>query len=177
MALAGTVNDSDLDDEDKINAMVEGRKLLPNASYFAFTATPKNKTLEMFGEPYEVDGIIKHKPFHLYSMKQAIEEGFILDVLKYYTPIESYYKLVKKIEDDPIYDKVKANKKLKKYVESNVYTISEKAKLMVAHFHEQVIAKKKINGKARCMVVTSSIPNCVEYYYAINKCLEEMHSP
>ena len=144
MALAGTVNDSDLDDEDKINAMVEGRKLLQNASYFAFTATPKNKTLEMFGESYEVDGIIKHKPFHLYSMKQAIEEGFILDVLKYYTSIESYYKLVKKIEDDPTYDKVKANKKLKKYVESNVYTINEKAK---------------------------------QYYYAINKCLEGMHSP
>lgn len=177
MVLSGMINNLDMDDEDKINAMVEGRKLLQNASYFAFTATPKNKTLEMFGEPYEVDGVVKHRPFHLYSMRQAIEEKFILDVLKYYTPIESYYKLIKTIDDDPTYDKIKAKKKLKKYVESNAYTINEKAKLMVQHFHEQVIAKKKINGKARCMVVTSSIPNCVEYYYAINKCLEEMHSP
>ena len=80
---------------------MEARKLLPNASYFAFTATPKNKTLEIFGEPYEEGGQIKHRPFHSYTMKQAIQEGFILDVLKHYTPVESYYKLIKTIEGDP----------------------------------------------------------------------------
>jgi type I restriction enzyme R subunit len=80
--------------------------MLTNASYFAFTATPKNKTLEMFGEPLppDAEGKVKHRPFHSYTMKQAIQEGFILDVLKNYTPVDSYYKLVKKIEDDPEFD-------------------------------------------------------------------------
>ena len=86
------------------------RKMLTNASYFAFTATPKNKTLEMFGEPLppDAEGKVKHRPFHSYTMKQAIEEGFILDVLKSYTPVDSYYKLVKKTEDDPEFDTKKA---------------------------------------------------------------------
>ena len=84
--------------EDSINRIMESRKMLPNASYFAFTATPKNKTLEIFGEPYNEGGQVKHRPFHSYTMKQAIEEGFILDVLKSYTPVESYYKLVKTVE-------------------------------------------------------------------------------
>src|SRR5262249_52015589 len=79
--------------EDKINRIMEAKKLLPNASYFAFTATPKSKTLELFGEPYQEGDRIKHRPFHSYTMKQAIEEGFILDVLKSYTPVDSYYKL------------------------------------------------------------------------------------
>src|SRR4029079_15822351 len=81
--------------EDKINRIMEAKKLLPNASYFAFTATPKNKTLEIFGEAYNEDAKIKHRPFHSYTMKQATQEGFILDVLKHYTPVESYYKLIK----------------------------------------------------------------------------------
>ena len=97
--------------EDKINRIMESRKLLPNASYFAFTATPKNKTLEIFGEPYTEGGEVKHRPFHSYTMKQAIQEGFILDVLKNYTPVESYYKLVKKIESDPEFDTKRAQKK------------------------------------------------------------------
>jgi type I restriction enzyme R subunit len=94
-----------------VNAALEKRmavrKMLTNASYFAFTATPKNKTLEMFGEPLppDAEGKAKHRPFHAYTMKQAIDEGFILDVLRHYTPVESYYKLVKKIEDDPEFDK------------------------------------------------------------------------
>lgn len=96
MTLSAIMSDPDMDNEDKINAMCEGKKLLTNASYFAFTATPKNKTLETFGTAYMDAGEVKHRPFHVYTMKQAIQEGFILDVLKYYTPIDSYYRLKKK---------------------------------------------------------------------------------
>ena len=175
MALSGAIRDEDI--EDKINAMVEGRKLLSTASYFAFTATPKNKTEELFGTAYEEDGVIKHRPFHVYTMKQAIEEGFILDVLKNYTPIQSYYEIIKTVEDDPMFDKKRAQKKLRSFVEGNEETIAKKAAMMVEHFHEQIIGHKKINGQARAMVVTASIARCVEYYIAINRCLEERHSP
>lgn len=177
LALSGLASDDEMDNEDKINAMMEGRKLLTNASYFAFTATPKNKTLETFGTMFKDGGDTKHRPFHVYTMKQAIQEGFILDVLKYYTPIDSYYKLLKTVEDDPMFDKKRAQKKLRSFVESNSHTIAHKAEMMVDHFHEQVIAKGKIGGKARAMVVTASIPRCVEYYHAINKCLAARHSP
>jgi len=177
LALSGLASDDEMDNEDKINAMMEGRKLLTNASYFAFTATPKNKTLETFGAMFEDGGDTKHRPFHVYTMKQAIQEGFILDVLKYYTPIDSYYKLMKTVEDDPMFDKKRAQKKLRSFVESNSHTIAHKAEMMVDHFHEQVISKGKIGGQARAMVVTASIPRCVEYYYAINKCLATRHSP
>ena len=186
LALTGLATDDELDNEDRINAMMEGRKLLPNASYFAFTATPKNKTLETFGTlvvdengnpVLNEDGEVQHRPFHSYTMKQAIQEGFILDVLKYYTPISSYYKLMKTVQDDPMFDKKRAQKKLRAFVESDSYTISQKAEMMVEHFHEQVISKGKVGGQARAMVVTSSIPRCVEYYYAINKCLSARHSP
>lgn len=169
------------DDEDRINRLIEerikGKRMLTNASYFAFTATPKNKTLEMFGMPYPEGDIIKHRPFHVYTMKQAIQEGFILDVLKYYTPVDSFYKLIKTAQDDPMFDKNKAQKKLRYFVESDEFTISQKATLMVEHFHEQVVAKNKIGGKARAMVVTSGIKRCIEYYYAINKCLANRRSP
>ena len=186
LALSGLASDDEMDNEDKINAMMEGRKLLNNASYFAFTATPKNKTLEVFGSlvldaygnpEVDEDGKTKHRPFHVYTMKQAIQEGFILDVLQHYTPIDSFYKLMKTVEDDPMFDKKRAQKKLRNFVESNSYTIGKKAAMIVEHFHEQVIAKGKIGGQARAMVVTASIPRCIEYYYAINKCLSERHSP
>ena len=177
LALSGLAADDESDDEDRINAMMEGRKLLKNASYFAFTATPKNKTLETFGVPYQDGDKTKHLPYHVYTMKQAIQEGFILDVLQYYTPIDSFYKLMKTVEDDPMFDKKRAQKKLRSFVESDNYTIEKKAAMMVEHFHEQVIAKGKIGGQARAMVVTSSIPRCIKYYYAINKCLAERHSP
>ena len=186
LALSGLASDDEMDNEDKINAMMEGRKLLNNASYFAFTATPKNKTLETFGilvvdengtPILNEKGELQHKPFHVYTMKQAIQEGFILDVLKNYTPIDSFYRLMKTVEDDPMFDKKRAQKKLRNFVESNEYTIAKKAAMMVDHFHEQVIAKGKIGGQARAMVVTSSIPRCIEYYYAINRCLAERHSP
>lgn len=173
MTLSAIMSDPDMDNEDKINAMCEGKKLLTNASYFAFTATPKNKTLETFGTAYEDAGVIKHRPFHVYTMKQAIQEGFILDVLKYYTPIDSYYRLKKTVEDDPMFDKKKAQKKLRAFVENQTFTIAQKADMMVSHFHEQVIAKGKIGGQARAMIITSSI----EYYHAVNKCLANRHSP
>lgn len=177
LALSGMASDNEMDNEDKINAIVEGRKLVKTASYFAFTATPKNKTEEVFGTPYEEDGEIKHRPFHVYTMKQAIQEGFILDVLKNYTTIDSWYKIAKKVEDDPMFDKKRAQKKLRSFVEGNPDVIAKKAAMMVDHFHEQIIAKKKLNGKSRAMVVTASIPRCIETYYAINKCLAERHSP
>ena len=177
LALSGMASDNEMDNEDKINAIVEGRKLVKTASYFAFTATPKNKTEEIFGTPYEEDGEVKHRPFHVYTMKQAIQEGFILDVLKNYTAIDSWYKIAKKVEDDPMFDKKRAQKKLRSFVEGNPDVIAKKAAMMVDHFHEQIIAKKKLNGKSRAMVVTVSIPRCIETYYAINKCLADRHSP
>ena len=177
MTLSAIMSDPDMDNEDKINAMCEGKKLLTNASYFAFTATPKNKTLETFGNAYVDAGEVKHRPFHVYTMKQAIQEGFILDVLKYYTPIDSFYRLKKTVEDDPMFDKKKAQKKLRAFVESQAFTIAEKADMMVSHFHEQVIAKGKIGGQARAMIITSSIERCIEYYHAVNQCLANRHSP
>ena len=113
--------------EDKINRIMEARKLLPNASYFAFTAAPKNKTLEIFGDAYNEAGQVKHRPFHSYTMKQAIQEGFILDVLESYTPVESYYKLIKSVETDPEFDTKRAKKKLRRYVESHDYAIGRVA--------------------------------------------------
>ena len=164
--------------EDKINRLMEARKLLPNASYFAFTATPKNKTLEIFGMPApQADGTVKHLPFHSYTMKQAIQEGFILDVLARYTPVESYYKLTKMVEGDPEFDTKKAKKKLRRYVEGHDYAIRLKAEIMVDHFHEQVLALGKIGGHARAMVVTSGIERAIQYYFAISDYLEERKSP
>lgn len=177
IALSGSAFTDEMDDEDRINVLMEGRKLISNASYFAFTATPKNKTLETFGVPYTDGDVIKHKPFHVYTMKQAIQEGFILDVLQNYTTIDSYYKLMKKVEDDPMFDKKRAQKKLRSFVEGDAYTIAKKARMMVEHFHEQVIAKGKVGGQARAMVVTASIARCVEYYFAINECLSDRNSP
>ncbi|MEZ6128975.1 MAG: DEAD/DEAH box helicase family protein [Planctomycetaceae bacterium] len=163
--------------EDKINRIMEARKLLPNASYFAFTATPKNKTLEIFGEPYPEGEETKHRPFHSYTMKQATQEGFILDVLANYTPVASYYKLVKAIEADPEFDTKKAKKKLRKYVESHDHAIRLKAEIMVDHFHEQVIGLKKIGGQARAMVVTSGIQRAIQYFHAMSDYLKERKSP
>lgn len=177
LALSGLASNSELDNEDKINAMVEGRKLVKTASYFAFTATPKNKTEEVFGTPYEEDGKIKHRPFHVYTMKQAIQEGFILDVLKNYVTIDSWYKIAKKVEDDPMFDKKRAQKKLRSFVEGNPDVIAKKAAMMVDHFHEQIIARKKLGGQSRAMVVTASIPRCIETYYAVTQCLADRHSP
>ena len=178
--------DEDESVEDKINRLMESRKLLPNASYFAFTATPKNKTLEIFGEPVPgPDGEslpptrsgAGHRPFHTYTMKQAIQEGFILDVLRSYTPVASYYRLAKTVPDDPEYDTKKARKKLRYFVESHDHAIRKKAEIIVDHFHEQVIGHQKIGGMARAMVVTSGIERAIQYYHAMNEYLAERKSP
>ena len=100
---------------------------------FAFTATPKNKTLETFGVAYEDGDDVKYRPFHVYTMKQAIQEGFILDVLRNYTTIDSWYKLMKTVEDDPMFDKKRAQKKLRAFVEGNPDVIAKKAAMMVEH--------------------------------------------
>jgi len=164
--------------EDKINKIMDSRKMLANASYFAFTATPKNKTLEIFGIPCEpVDGKVPHRPFHSYTMKQAIQEGFILDVLANYTPVESYYRLMKTVQDDPEFDTEKAKKKLRRYVESHDHAIRQKAEIMVDHFHQQVIARRKIGGKARAMVICSGIKRAIQYFEAISAYLKERKSP
>lgn len=177
---ASAVSQVVADSEDEINDALEERikkkKLAKNASYFAFTATPKNKTLEMFGVPYSEGGETKHRPFHGYTMKQAIQEGFILDVLKYYTPVDSYYRLAKTIEGDPEYDVKKARKKLRVYVESHSKAIRDKAEIMVDHFLEQVIGQNKIGGQARAMVVTGSIQRAIEYFFAFTSYLTEIKS-
>ncbi len=163
--------------EDKINRLMESKKMLANASYFAFTATPKNKTLEIFGDPSPEGGNTRHVPFHSYTMKQAIQEGFIIDVLAHYTPVESYYRLVKTVEGDPEFDIKRAGKKLRRYVEDHDQAIRLKAEIMVDHFHEQVAGLRKIGGQARAMVVTSSIRRAVSYFYAIRDYLTERKSP
>lgn len=178
IALSGTSAEEDEEDtEDHINRIMAARKMLPNASYFAFTATPKNKTLEVFGEAYPEGDGVKHRPFHSYTMKQAIQEGFILDVLKSYTPVNSYYNLVKTVEEDPEFDAKKAQKKLRRYVESHEHAIREKAEIMVDHFHDQVIAKQKIGGQARAMVITGNIKRAIDYYHAFKDYLKERKSP
>lgn len=183
IVLSGNVYNDDDALEDKINSLIEGKKMASNASYFAFTATPKNKTLEMFGMPmvdehgkpvYNEDGTRKSRPHYIYTMKQAIEEKFILDVLKYYTPYQSYYHIIKTVEDDPLFDKKRAQSRLKYFVETNEYAIQEKANIMVEHFHTDV--QMKIGGQARAMVVTSEIKRAIEYYHAINRSLKERKS-
>ena len=164
------------DIEDKIHRIIKGRKMAKNANYYAFTATPKNKTLEMFGDKVERIGEDPlYIPFHEYTMKQAIEEGFILDVLKNYTPYSSYYRVLKAVEDDPEYDKKKALGKIRAYVERQPETIEKKAEIIVEHFLKKVYMK--IGGKARAMVITSSIERAIEFYKVITKMLEERNSP
>lgn len=178
LATLETTEDEEVTFEDQINAIIESKKMLTNASYFAFTATPKNKTLQMFGEPVaNPDGTVGYRPFHSYTMKQAIQEGFIMDVLASYTPVGSYYKLMKTVADDPEFDAKRASKKLRAYVEGNQHAISQKSQLMVEHFFDQVIAKQKIGGQARAMIVTSSIPRCIEYFYAVRDALTARKSP
>ncbi len=167
----------EIDIEDIINEIIEKKRMLKNASYFAFTATPKNKTLEIFGIPYKEGEKTKFKPFHSYTMKQAIQERFIMDVLEHYTPVNSYYKLIKSIETDPEFDTKKAQKKLRKFVESHKYAIRQKAEIMIDHFLEEVIGRYKIGGKARAMVVCTGIDRAIQYYHAFKDYLNEIKSP
>ncbi|MCP4693889.1 MAG: type I restriction endonuclease subunit R, partial [Desulfobacterales bacterium] len=164
-------------DEDEVqDAILEAmrrRKMRGNASYFAFTATPKNATLEKFGRKTR-DG--KFEPFHLYSMKQAIEEGFILDVLANYTTYKSYYEIQKAIRENPRFDSARAQKKLRAHVEGHKETIAVKAEIMVSHFMEHVAAPKKLKGKARGMVVTRNITTAVRYFFAVRDALARMNA-
>ena len=171
------------DIEDFVNAVIEerirSRKLMSNASYFAFTATAKAKTLELFGTPLPPDGEgkIGRRPFHVYTMKQAIEEKFILNVLDYYTPISSYYRLVKTIEADPLFDSKRARAKLRRYVESHDTAIRNKAEIMVDHFLDEVVPLREMKGEARAMVVTGAIERAVQYFHAVRTYLGERRSP
>ena len=168
-------NEEDTEDaQDKILQAMKSRKMRGNASYLAFTATPKSNTLEKFGEPQE-DG--SFKPFHLYSMKQAIEEGFILDVLSNYTTYKSYYEIEKSIADNPEFDTKKAQKKLRAYVERSQQTIDTKAEIMLEHFIPQVVNAKKLRGKAKGMVVTQNIETAIRYHKAITRILEAHGNP
>ncbi|WP_016990238.1 type I restriction endonuclease subunit R [Flavobacterium sp. ACAM 123] len=162
------------DAQDKILEIMRSRKMSTNASYLAFTATPKSNTLEKFGELQE-DG--KYKPFHLYSMKQAIEEGFILDVLANYTTYKSYYEIEKSIEDNPLFDTNKAQKKLRAFVEQHKQTIAIKADIIIDHFSSKIVSTKKLKGKAKAMVVTQSIESAIRYYLAIQSILKEKKQP
>jgi type I restriction enzyme R subunit len=177
IVLSDQTVDEDETIEDKINYIMEARKMLKNASYFAFTATPKNKTLEIFGIAFPEGDKVKHRPFHSYTMKQAIEEGFIKDVLRHYTPVRSYYRLIKTVEDDPEFDAKKAKKKLRKYVEFHSHAIREKAEIMIDHFHDSVISHRKIGGQARAMVVTSGIERAYQYFLAFEDYLKKRKSP
>lgn len=164
MAVSGNLNNNDeFEIEDKLNELIEARKMPDNASFFAFTATPKAKTVQMFGSVFD-----------LYSMKQAVEEGFILDVLKNYTHYENYYKIYKTIEGNPDFDKKKAQKKIRNFVEGQEFPIREKAEVMVNHFLANTV--NKINGKAKAMIVTQSILRAVEYYHIVSELLKNSNT-
>lgn len=168
-------SDPDEDDtQDVILKAMQARKMRGNASYLAFTATPKNTTLEKFGQK-QPDG--SFEPFHLYSMKQAIEEGFILDVLANYTTYKSYYEIAKSIEDNPLFDTLKAQKKLRAYVERSQQTITTKAEIMLDHFIPSVVNAKKLKGQARGMVITQNIETAIRYYKAIDAELSKLGYP
>ncbi|MBD3839605.1 MAG: type I restriction endonuclease subunit R, partial [Epsilonproteobacteria bacterium] len=166
--------DEEIDLQDIVLEIMKSRKMKGNASYIAFTATPKNTTLEKFGTK-QADG--SFKPFHLYSMKQAIEEGFILDVLSNYTTYKSYYEIEKSIEDNPLFDTKKAQKKLRSFVEKNPSTIATKVEIIIDHFINKIVKTKKLKGKAKGMVVTANIETAIVYHQAIVKKLKELGNP
>lgn len=171
---AGDVDPDEDDPQDRILAAMQSRKMRGNASYLAFTATPKATTLEKFGER-QPDG--SFKPFHLYSMKQAIEEGFILNVLANYTTYKSYYEIQKSVEENPLFDTKKAQKKLRAYVERSQHTINTKAEIMLDHFIAQVVNTKKLRGKAKGMIITQNIEAAIRYYKAVTKMLDAQGNP
>jgi type I restriction enzyme R subunit len=158
----------DEDAEDEIRKSMQARGKQDNLSFFAFTATPKSKTVEVFGTPSE-DG--KPKPFHLYSMKQAIEEGFIHDVLKNYTTYKTYFKLSKQIEDDPSINKKQASKAIGRFLSIHPHNLSQKTEVMIEHFRQ--VVSKKIGGKAKAMLVTSSRLHAVRYKEEFDRYISE----
>ena len=162
----------EFDLEDEILKEIQTRGQQSHISYFAFTATPKNKTLEMFGRKAS-DG--KFLPFHIYSMHQAIEEKFILDVLENYTTFERYFKLMKTVEGDEKYQKKKAIRLLTSYVDLQPHAIETKSGIMLDHFLEKTV--NAIQGKGRAMVVTRSRLHCVRYFLTFQKIMKEKHLP
>ncbi len=160
------------DYEDLLNEQAESRKFRSNMSIFAFTATPKAKTLELFGRQ-RPDG--KFEPFSLYSMRQAIEEHFILDVLSNYVTYRAYWRLLKTIEDDPQYESNKAKSLLRRFVELHPHAINEKIAIIVAHFHAH--AAQEIGGRAKAMIVTRSRLHAVRYFVALRAYLEQNGLP
>lgn len=154
--------------------LMKDRKMSSNCSYFAFTATPKKETLERFGTKDE-EG--KFHPYHLYSMKQAIEEGFILNVLTNYTTYRSYYELTKSIRENPEYNNEKAQKMLRRAVEREPKTIAEKADVMLSHFDTKVFRSHKLKGKAKAMVVTKDIECAIHYYQALQDLAQKSKLP
>lgn len=177
--LNSVINSSEDEDapedlQDKILEAMNRRKMSGNASFFAFTATPKNATLEKFGVRKQ-DG--KFYPFHLYSMKKAIEEGFILDVLANYTTYRSYYEIQKSIEDNPLFNTKKAQKKLRSFVEAHPDTIEVKSNIIVEHFTQNVWQAKKMHGKAKAMVVTRNIESAIRYFLSIRKSIQQLGLP
>ena len=175
-ALGSQVGEEEDEDtfEDQINRIIESRKMLDNASYFAFTATPKNKTLELFGDPWpQANGTVKHLPFHSYTMKQAIQEGFILDVLQNYTSIQSYFNIMKKIDEDPEFDSKRAQRRLRHYVEGHENAIRSKSEIMVDHFNESIFTPQLLGARARAMVVTDGVNRAIDYYLAMSQYIQE----
>ena len=169
--------DADTDGSDTdalLEKLMKDRKMSTNCSYFAFTATPKRETLDRFGSE-DAEG--KFHPYHLYSMKQAIEEGFILDVLTNYTTYRSYYELTKSIEDNPEYNNERAQKKLRGAVERDPKTIAAKADVMLTHFDAKVFRSHKLKGKAKAMVVTKDIECAIKYYQALNRIVVDKELP
>ena len=160
--------------DELLEKMMKDRKMSKNCSYFAFTATPKKETLERFGTPDE-NG--KFHPFHLYSMKQAIEEGFILDVLTNYTTYRSYYELTKSIEDNPEYNSERAQKMLRRYVEREPKTIKAKAEVMLTHFDAKMYRNHKLKGHAKALVVTKDIECAISYYISLCEIKAEKKLP
>ena len=156
--------------EDEIAASMRARKPPKNISMFAFTATPKNKTLELFGER-QADG--SYRAFSLYSMRQAIEEKFILDVLEHYITYKAYWRLLKTIGEDPEYESGKAKSLLRRFVESEPRNIARKVEIMVAHFHEHVA--RQIRGQAKAMIVTRSRLHALRYYRELKRCLQRQN--
>ena len=156
--LEGELEANTPDQQDKILNELATQGQHDNLSFFAFTATPKDKTLQMFGTP-TVDG--KYVPYHIYSMKQAIEEGFILDVLKNYVTYKNYYKIIKTIDDDPQIETSSGVKAITRYESLHPHNIAQKTAIMIEHFRE--VTKKQIGGKAKAMVVTSSRLHAVRY--------------
>ncbi len=139
----------------------------PNMSFFAFTATPKHKTLAIFGRNGE--------PFHRYTMRQAIEEGFIMDVLANYVTYKTYFKLVKKAEDDPEVERKKAARALARFMRLHPHNIAQKTEIMVEHFQQHT--RHKIGGHAKAMVVTGSRLEAVRYKQAFDRYIREKGYP